>query len=425
MKASPCQFIIVFIVSLFLIVLVLFRPWFKLQAQSQRFLPTSVSIMLVCGDGFAEHISGEVCDPGDPPAVPPDIGTTTCLNFNDIYGQPFASGNLTCLSDCTDYDLDGCYTCGNGHKETAEECDGSDFGSYTCVTFGFESGNLVCTATCRVSTAGCVALPNPGGSPGSGSAGGAAGGSTGYLPGATELQETKVIMRGKSYPDADVHVLLDGKVIGIVRTDAKADFYFETTGITPGIGSFGFWSEDKSGLKSTLLTLTFRVISRAVTTISGIYISPTIEVDKKSVRHGENIKIYGQTVPETEVHIHILSDKEIIQQTNSEKTGTWALNFNTTPLNEDFHTAKALFQAAVEGNVIQSGFSRSVSFYVGKVGGEAVCPNADLNKDGRVNLTDFSILLYYWGTDNACADQNQNGIVDLVDFSIMMYYWTG
>jgi len=42
-----------------------------------------------------------------------------------------------------------------------------------------------------------------------------------------------------------------------------------------------------------------------------------------------------------------------------------------------------------------------------------------------VNITDFSILLYWWGTDNACADQNHNGTVDLIDFSIMMYYWTG
>ena len=62
---------------------------------------------------------------------------------------------------------------------------------------------------------------------------------------------------------------------------------------------------------------------------------------------------------------------------------------------------------------------------MGKVGGEAACAEADLNHDGRVNLTDFSILLFHWGTDNECADQNQNGIVDLVDFSIMMYYWTG
>jgi len=53
------------------------------------------------------------------------------------------------------------------------------------------------------------------------------------------------------------------------------------------------------------------------------------------------------------------------------------------------------------------------------------CAGADLNHDGRVNITDFSILLYYWGTNNACADQNHDGTVDLTDFSIMMFYWTG
>ena len=68
---------------------------------------------------------------------------------------------------------------------------------------------------------------------------------------------------------------------------------------------------------------------------------------------------------------------------------------------------------------------KSISFFVGTVGGEAVCAEADLNGDGRVNITDFSILLYHWGTDNECADQNQNGVVDLIDFSVMMYYWTG
>ncbi|MCK5211196.1 dockerin type I repeat-containing protein, partial [Candidatus Parcubacteria bacterium] len=118
-------------------------------------------------------------------------------------------------------------------------------------------------------------------------------------------------------------------------------------------------------------------------------------------------------------------EEEHIKETASLEDGKWELVFNTEPLAEDFHTAKALFQVAVEGNIIRSGFSKSVSFYVGKVGGEAVCPGADLNGDGRVNLVDFSILLFWWGTDNECADQNQDGKVDLIDFSIMMFYWTG
>lgn len=51
---------------------------------------------------------------------------------------------------------------------------------------------------------------------------------------------------------------------------------------------------------------------------------------------------------------------------------------------------------------------------------------ADLNCDGRVNLTDFSILLYYWGKtrSHSRADINKDGIVNLIDFSILLYWWT-
>lgn len=395
-------------------------------AQADEFLPTTVEVKLECGDGFAEALQGEFCDPGDPEqSIPPDVGTSTCPDFNDIFGNPFASGDLTCNSDCTNYSTSTCYTCGNSYKEQAEECDSSDFGGTSCTTFGYIGGALVCSGQCLISLMNCIPMEEEAGTPGGGAGGGSPGGTSGFSPGLEEEYETKVIIRGKSYPHADVHILIDSKVVGIVGTDAKADFYFETNDITPGVASFGFWSEDNDGLKSTLLTLTFRIISRAVTTITGVYIAPTIEVDKQSVRQGEDIAIYGQTVPETEVHIHINSDEEIIETTKSLDTGNWEIVFDTTPLEVDFHTAKALFQVEAGGNIIKSAFSKSVSFHVGKVGGEAACAGADLNKDGYVNLIDFSILLFYWNTDNECADQDQSGNVDLVDFSIMMFYWTG
>lgn len=396
-----------------------------LSARAVEFLPTTVEVQLSCGDGFSEP-GLEVCDPGDPPIIPKDIGSTTCQNFLDIFNDPFTQGDLDCLADCSGYDATStCYTCGNTNKEIQEECDSSDFDGQTCVSLGFESGSLFCTSDCKILTANCVAMEHEGGAPGGGSSGGSSGGSTGYKPGSDTESVTKVVMQGKSYPHSDVHILVDGKVEGIVRTDAKADFYFETSDVTPGVGSFGFWSEDPDGLKSTLLTLTFRVISGAVTTISGVYIAPTIDLDKNSVRQGDPITIFGKTVPDTKVNIHINSEEEYIETTDSGEAGQWEIVFDTMPLEVEFHTAKALFEVDVEGNIIQSGFSKSVSFHVGKLGGEPLCPEADLNHDGRVNLTDFSILLFHWGTDNACADQNQNGVVDLIDFSIMMYYWTG
>lgn len=394
-----------------------------------EFLPTTVEVLVACGNGIIEASNFEVCDPGEPPDVSPDLASTTCQDFDDIFGNPFAAGQLYCLADCSDFDPDtDCHTCGNTHKENSEDCDTSDFGGATCQTFGYDEGDLLCTEVCQISTVNCIARSHEGGTPGSGggsSSGGGSGVSSGFKPGSESEEDTKVIIRGKSYPNSDVHILIDGAVIGIVAADAKADFYFETSEVSSGVTSFSFWSEDTLGLKSTLLSLTFRVTSGAVTTISGVYIAPSIDIDKKSVIRGEDVNIFGSTVPGTQVNIHINSEQEFIEETQSEDSGKWNLVFNTEPLEDDFHTAKALFKVLADENIIESGFSKAISFYVGSTEGEALCPEADLNHDGRVNLTDFSILLFYWGTDNECADQNQNGNVELIDFSIMMYYWTG
>ena len=422
---TPCiKNLLRFFTIIFIIVLSIQGARFA-RGQFSDSLPTTVEILVSCGDGVAQPLDNEVCDPGSPPAIQPDLGTSTCSDFVDVFGDSFQSGNLGCLSDCSYFATSSCFTCGNHFKEESEQCDSSDFGGATCSSFGFTGGSLICSASCSISTANCEIKTQEGGNAGSGSSGGSSGGSFGFNPGADTEKETKVRIYGKSYPHSDVHILIDGRVIGIVQTDAKADFYFETSDVTPGVASFSFWSEDTTGLKSTLLSLTFRVIYGAVTTITGVYIAPTIDTDKQSVRQGEDITLYGQTVPETKVFVHINSDQEYIQELNSADDGNWQLVFNTDPLDVDFHTAKALFQLETEGNIIKSGFSKSISFHVGKLGGEAVCPGADLNADGRVNLVDFSILLFYWGTNNECADQNLDGNVDLIDFSIMMYYWTG
>ena len=423
----PCRRKIHAFLLYFLIVNILLFS-FSGITRATEFLPTFVEVLVSCGNGITEVSNDEVCDPGEDPDVPQDIGTTTCQSYNDVFGNPYTQGALLCLLDCTGFDSSVCYTCGNSYKEQPEGCDGSDFGGKTCTTLGFSGGTLACTSDCMINTTNCIASESEGGpsSGGGDTRGGASGASSGFIPGSETEIVTKVILKGKAYPNVDVHILVDGVVVGIVRTDAKADFYFESDEISSGINSFGFWAMDADNLKSTLLTLTFRVTSGAVSTISGIYISPTINIDKNSVKQGEAIRMFGQTVPETEVHVHIHSEEEFIEQTSSHPTGSWELIFNTTPLSEEFHTAKALFQvASTDGNIIKSGFSRSVSFHVGKIGATAPCPEADLNHDNRVNLTDFSILLFHWGTADTCADQNQNGTVDLIDFSIMMYYWSG
>ena len=50
----------------------------------------------------------------------------------------------------------------------------------------------------------------------------------------------------------------------------------------------------------------------------------------------------------------------------------------------------------------------------------------DLNCDERVNLTDYTIMKYWYQKNSfpKKIDLNNDKKVDLVDFSIMMYHWT-
>ena len=148
---------------------------------------------------------------------------------------------------------------------------------------------------------------------------------------------------------------------------------------------------------------------------------PTINLSSTEITKGEFLDIYGYTAPESEVSVYIDSRGEIIETTKAENDGKWSYSFDTADLEEGFSYSVKVKAISPEGLI--SSFSEVLEFYLGEE--EILCPRADLNRDGRTDMIDFSILLYWWQKYDACADQNQDGIVNLIDFSIMMYYWTG
>jgi hypothetical protein len=158
------------------------------------------------------------------------------------------------------------------------------------------------------------------------------------------------------------------------------------------------------------------------TTVSGIFLPPTIELEKVNLAKGEELNIFGQTAPESQISIHVESPQEIIKTTKAKSSGEYDYALDTSPLDEGTHTTRA---KAESPDGLKSSFSSVLAFYVGKYGIKEVAPKADFNKDGKTNLIDFSILLYWWGKYNPACDQNRDGIVNLPDFSILLYYWTG
>ena len=58
-------------------------------------------------------------------------------------------------------------------------------------------------------------------------------------------------------------------------------------------------------------------------------------------------------------------------------------------------------------------------------GGSVTFRVGDANRDGRVDILDFNILMVNWGSTatNNIADFNRDGRVDVLDFNILMVNW--
>ena len=234
---------------------------------------------------------------------------------------------------------------------------------------------------------------------------------------------TIVIFDGRAYPKAFLTLLKDGKVAATFSAEDSGKFRRTINGLRGGVYEFGIFAEDTEGRKSITLSFSVSVLAEHTTTISGIFISPTIELTPTQVERGANVDIFGQVFPESQIKIFV-SSEEAVKEAKADKKGKWTYRLDTNPLAEGEHSsrAKALF-----GEGEQSPFSQTLNFLV-LAPGALVCRGADFNFDGKVDLIDFSIMMYWWASrnpGNPCVDLNHDKVIDIIDFSILMYWWTG
>ncbi len=249
----------------------------------------------------------------------------------------------------------------------------------------------------------------------------------GDAPYPPDLPGPSITLAGWAYPDSKVNILRDGVFDQEATADSQAHFSLDITDLSEGIYTFTLWALDSAGRKSNTQSSTFWVEKNTRTT-ANFFLPPTIAVSTSSVAKGEKINFFGQTVPQAKVVILIRSSdgKQVAQtETTAGQSGDFQLAFDTASL-----PANGVYTVQARTYLESAGFSEynsGVQFGLGvEPGGElTTCQRADLNHDGRINLTDFSILLYHWGTDHVEADINLDGKVNLIDFSLLMYCWTG
>mgnify|MGYP001568301025 CR=1 FL=1 len=266
------------------------------------------------------------------------------------------------------------------------------------------------------------------------SAGGGGGGGGGSGGGGSGNSQTGVIFEGRAYPLSKVTVLKDGQIAVTTIAGPDSKFSISLTNLSAGDYNFSLYGEDNAGRRSSLFSFPVKITTGVVTKISGIFITPTLAVDKQEVKQGDNLAIFGQTAPNANVTVNVNSPTPLFFSTNSDLAGVYLYNLDTAPLELGQHSAKS--KAATSSEI--SAFGVATAFKVGTqnvlVGPIPVgCSlKADLNCDGRVNLVDFSIAAFWYrrpiSAEFAVKEKNQlngDGKIDLIDFSIMAYYWTG
>ena len=284
------------------------------------------------------------------------------------------------------------------------------------------------------STGGLSSGGGSSGGGGSGSGGGSSGPSgsdSGGFEGSIKAYQSGdglVIINGFAFPDSKIYALVDGVIAKNVTSNSSGEFTITLDQIARGAYTFGVYGIDKDNVKSSTFSTTFTVTGSRGSTLSNINVMPSIKVTPNPVEPGATLKVTGYAIPNATITIENQNDKSSASlktfTTQSNAQGAWSVDIPTTGF------AKGTYKVRAKAKQ-EAGASTNFSLYTYYGVGEAAktARSSDLNRDGKVNLTDFSILLFWWnsagGASNPPADINADGKVSLTDFSILIFNWTG
>lgn len=222
---------------------------------------------------------------------------------------------------------------------------------------------------------------------------------------------------GYASSGAIVYFKENGSVIGTITADSSGYFDKTISGLSESIHNIGLYAADTDSVLTLTVTYGVSVSANVTTLVSGIVLPPTFSLVVASVKRPAELIGSGRALNNATVQVFIQGsgDSQSVN-TSTDNEGRWSVN-----INPKLHLgSKSAYAIALNTSGSQSQSSQTQSY--------EVLLSADINVDNLINLTDFSVLMYNYGTDspaNAAADINDNGRVDLVDFSVMMYYWSG
>ena len=218
--------------------------------------------------------------------------------------------------------------------------------------------------------------------------------------------DTIATFSGFTSPNAFVTILDSNTVVGTTSADAAGVFTKSLTNQTAGNHAFGIQVIDSGGASTPVINLLINLQPHAETIVGDLAMPVTI-----TAQTGVRPVLGGTGTPGSTLSIFI-EPGGVIETAAVAPDGSWS------------HTlATQLPSGTVTAYVVASTPSGLVSAPSSTVSFDITCMIADYNCSGHIDMVDFSILMYYWGTADPTTDLNNDHIVDLTDFSILMFYW--
>ncbi len=287
------------------------------------------------------------------------------------------------------------------------------------------SFTLATTPTLTSSDGNTPGIPTTG-TPGAGGSGGA-----GDIRGGSDvLFRSSVVISGRAPVNSSVTILKDGAQQSSVQASATGAFSSTISGLERGTYTFVSYATDAQGNKTSRFSSTLTLNSGTTNAISGVLLSPTVMPDSEQIGIADDLHVSGIGVPGTMVNLLVRDvpgpgQVGIPREYTASTTATGAWEY-TVPAKD---LKRGTFEIKVKTVTADVSSEYNAPTYVGV--GEAPAEQADtgnrsdINKDGKVNLVDFSILLTHWNDSDPDADINLDGTVNLSDFSILLFNWTG
>lgn len=244
-----------------------------------------------------------------------------------------------------------------------------------------------------------------------------------------------VLLSGFTVPGSTVTVLRDGKTYGTTRSTGTGSFRTQVSDMERGSYTFSLYVQDRASRRSATHAATLTLGQGTSNVLANLVIPPTLAIANTTVSPGEMIRMEGEAPPGSLIEIYVNKQKAVSMGSAKKYTATttkdaagviggmWSYGLSAGTLGLGTYQVKV---RAVMESGHESGYSTMAFVGVGESPNPDFSNRADINKDGKVNLIDFSIMLTFWGSDeNPDADINSDNTVNLADFSILLFNWTG